>query len=134
MPISPLRIFGNEGRARSPERFVKSDGIRTSVRKLRLCQSALGMSRTRVERLFSAPFSVAWRTMFLRLFFEKGIGTVSQPYKLGGVNQRLSRRHKVARHSHCPLICPRLFRFICPRWGHEASYYVTRWTNCCGSL
>src|ERR1700704_6221265 len=91
MPISPLRIIGKYRRARSPERLVKSDGIRTSVRKLRLCQSALGMSRTRVERLFSAPFSVPSRTMFLRLFFEKGIGTAAQAYKLGRVNQRLSR-------------------------------------------
>src|SRR6478752_5402886 len=90
MPISPLRILGNCGRARSPERLVKSDGIRTSVRKFRLCQSALGISRTRVDRLFSAPSSAAWRTMFLRLFFEKGIGTLAQPYKLRGVNQRLS--------------------------------------------
>src|SRR3954462_9950065 len=91
-PISPLRIFGNWGRVRSPARLVKSEGIRTSVRKLRLCQSALGMSRTRVERLFSAPFSVAWRTTFLRLFFEKGIGTAPEAYNLAGVNQRLSRR------------------------------------------
>jgi hypothetical protein len=43
-----------------------------------------------VERLFSAPFWGASRTTFLRLFFEKGIGTVAQQYKLGGVNQRLS--------------------------------------------
>src|SRR5437764_9386139 len=85
MAISPLPIFGNCGRAWSPERLVKSDGIRTSVRKLRLCQSALGISRTRVERLFSAPFSADWRTTFLRLFFEKGIGTVAQAYKLGRV-------------------------------------------------
>src|SRR5438067_12809393 len=92
MPTSPLRIFGKCGRARSPERLVKSDGIRTSVRKLRLCQSALGMSRTRVERLFSAPLSVPWRTMFLRLFFEKGIGTLGQAYKLAEVNQSLSPR------------------------------------------
>src|SRR6476661_8342812 len=90
IPTSPFRIFGNCGRARSPERLVKRDGIRTSVRKLRLCQSALGMRRTRFERLFSAPSSAAWRTMFLRLFFEKGIGTLAQPYKLAGVNQRLS--------------------------------------------
>ena len=74
------------------ERLVKSEGMRTSVRKLRLCQSGLGFSRTRVERLFSAPFSVAWRTTFLRLFFEKGIGTGEQAYKLGRVNQNLSRR------------------------------------------
>src|ERR1700682_3567244 len=94
MPISPLRIFGNSGRAWSPERLVKSEGMRTSVRKLRLCQSALGISRTRVEGLFSAPFSVDWRTMFLLLFFEKGIGTVAQAYKLGRVNQRLSRQNR----------------------------------------
>jgi hypothetical protein len=52
-----------------------------------LCQSALGISRTRVERLISAPFSAACRTTFLRLFFEKGIGTVAQAYKLAGVKQ-----------------------------------------------
>src|SRR4051812_44554265 len=92
MPTSPLRIFGKCGRAGSPERLVKSEGIRTSVRKLRLCQSALGMRRTRVDRLFAAPSSDACRTTFLRLFFEKGIGTVAQTYKLGRVNQRLSPR------------------------------------------
>src|SRR5436190_13921650 len=92
MQTSPLRILGKWGRARSPERLVKSDGIRTSVRKLRLCQSALGISRTRVERLFSVLFCVAGRTTFLRLFFEKGIGTVAQAYKVEEVNQRLSRR------------------------------------------
>ena len=69
---------------------MKSEGIRTSVRKLRLCQSERGRSLTRVERLFSAPFSDAWRTTFLRLFFEKGIGTVAEAYKLGAVNQNLS--------------------------------------------
>src|SRR6476646_12162776 len=95
MPISPLRILGNCGCARSPERLVKSDGIRTSVRKLRLCQSAFGRSLMRVERLFSAPSSVAWRTIFLRLFFEKGIGTAAQAYKLVEVNQRLSRARTV---------------------------------------
>src|SRR6476620_11233488 len=72
-------------------RLRASDGIRTSVRKLRLCQSAFGRSLMRVERLFSAPSSVAWRTIFLRLFFEKGIGTAAQAYKLVEVNQRLSR-------------------------------------------
>ena len=51
-----------------------------------------GRSRTRVERLFLAPFSDAWRTTFLRLFFEKGIGTVTQAYKVGSVNQNLSGR------------------------------------------
>ena len=71
---------------------MKSDGMRTVVRKLRLCQSARGRSLMRVERLFFAPFSDAWRTTFLRLFFEKGIGTLAQAYKLGSVNQNLSRR------------------------------------------
>ena len=71
---------------------MKSEGMRTVVRKLRLCQSARGRSRMRVERLFFAPFSDAWRTMFLRLFFEKGIGTLAQAYYLGSVNQSLSRR------------------------------------------
>src|SRR5215212_4722968 len=91
-PTSPLQICGNCGRTWMPERLVKSDGIRTSVRKLRLCQSALGIRRTRVERLFSAPLSVGWRTTFLRLFFEKGIGTAREAYNLAEVNQRLSRQ------------------------------------------
>jgi hypothetical protein len=72
--------------------LVKSEGMRTLVRKLRLCQSGRGRSRTRVEGLFLAPFSDTWRTTFLRLFFEKGIGTVTQAYKVEAVNQNLSRR------------------------------------------
>jgi hypothetical protein len=71
---------------------VKSEGIRTVVRKLRLCQSERGRNFMRVERLFAAPFSEDWRTTFLRLFFEKGIGTVAQAYKRGSVNQNLSRQ------------------------------------------
>jgi hypothetical protein len=43
----------------------------------------------RVERLFAAPFSEDWRTTFLWLFLEKGIGTVAQAYKRGSVNQNL---------------------------------------------
>ena len=78
--------------AGSPERLVKSEGMRTVVRKLRLCQSGRGRNLMRVERLFSlALFSAAWRTTFLRLFFEKGIGTVAQAYKLESVNQNLLR-------------------------------------------
>ena len=60
------------------------------VRKLRLCQSAPGRSR-RAWSCSYRPFSDAW-TRFRRLFLEKGIGTGAQPYKLGRVNQNLSRR------------------------------------------
>src|SRR5256885_11683439 len=80
MQISPSRIFGNCGAIREPERLMKSDGIRTLVRKLRLCQSARGRSRTRVDRLAMAPSS-DWRTMFLRLFFGKRIGTTFKRYE-----------------------------------------------------
>src|ERR1700680_1653208 len=90
MQISPARIFGNCGCARSPERLMKSDGMRTLVRKLRLCQSGRGRKRTRVERLAAAPSSDSWRTTFLRLFFEKGIGTLAERYKLVWVNQSFS--------------------------------------------
>ena len=51
-----------------------------------------GRSFTRVERLFWAPFSDAWRTTFLRLFFEKGIGTFAERYKLVRVKQKVSCR------------------------------------------
>ena len=64
---------------------MKSEGIKTLVRKLRLCQSARGRKRTRVERL--APSSNSWRTTFLRLFFEKRIGTSAKAYKLAPVKQ-----------------------------------------------
>jgi hypothetical protein len=47
---------------------------------LRLCQSARGRSRTRVERSAIAP-SDDWRTTFLRLFFGKRIGTILEGYK-----------------------------------------------------
>src|SRR5437773_9585157 len=72
----PASTLGKSGRARSPERLVKSVGISTSVRKLRFLQSLPGRNRTRVERLSVAVSSEeAWRTMFLRLFLGKGIGT-----------------------------------------------------------
>ena len=60
MQISPCFSFGKSGRPPLPARFVKSEGMRTLVRKFRLCQSALGRSPTRVELLGAdAPFSVA---------------------------------------------------------------------------
>src|ERR1700730_6716884 len=80
MQISPSRIFGNCGAAGPPERLTKSDGIKTLVRKLRLCQSARGRSRTRVERFAVAPSSDGWRTTFRRLFFGKRIGTTPPRY------------------------------------------------------
>jgi len=43
-----------------------------------------------VERL--APSSNSWRTTFLRLFFEKRIGTSAKAYKLAPVKQNFSRR------------------------------------------
>ena len=81
MQISPSRIFGNCGAAGPPERFTKSDGIKTLVRKLRLCQSARGRSRTRVERFTGAPSRDVCRTMFRRLFFGNRIGTVLKGYE-----------------------------------------------------
>ena len=50
-----------------------------------------GSQPTRVERWFLAPFSDALMR-FRWLFLEKGIGTGQQAYKLGRVNQNLSRR------------------------------------------
>src|SRR5215471_18325082 len=78
MQISRSRIFGNCGGASPPDRFTKSDGIKTLVRKLRLCQSARGRSRTRVEcrtRGIAPSSRGDWRTMFRRLFFGKRIAT-----------------------------------------------------------
>src|SRR5215470_3814760 len=79
MQSSPSRIFGNLGGASPPDRFTKSDGMRTLVRKLRLCQSDRGRKRTRVEccsrGVASSPRD-DWRTIFRRLFFGKRIGTV----------------------------------------------------------
>src|SRR5260370_3410062 len=83
MQISPSRILGNCGGTYSPDRFTNSDGIKTLVRKLRLCQSDRGRSRTRVEchpaGTGGSP-SGAWRTIFRRFFFGKRIDTVFQPY------------------------------------------------------
>ena len=62
------------------------------MRKLRLCQSGDGRNRTRVERLLPAPSPDAWRTMFLRLFFEKRMGTIERAYKLTWVKQKLLHR------------------------------------------
>src|SRR5215510_4792491 len=79
MQISPSRIFGNCGGASLPARFTKSDGIKTLVRKLRLCQSGRGRKRTRVEcrtRGTGASSPDVWRTIFRRLFFGKRIATV----------------------------------------------------------
>src|SRR6516225_699619 len=78
MQISPSRIFGNCGGTYSPDRFTKSDGIKTLVKKFRLCQSDRGRNRTRVECRPCAGLSssAAWRTIFRRFFFGKRIGTV----------------------------------------------------------
>src|SRR5215510_1796584 len=84
MQISPSRTFGNCGGTYSPDRFTNSDGIKTLVRKLRLCQSERGRSRTRVEcRPAGTEESSrgAWRTMFRRFFFGKRIGTVLERYE-----------------------------------------------------
>ena len=81
--------FGNCGGVWPPERLTKSEGIRTLVRKLRLCQSARGRNRTRVERFVGAPSRDVWRTTFRRLFFEKRIGTFAQAYKLAPAKQNL---------------------------------------------
>ena len=78
MQNSPGNTFGNAGTAWLPWRFVNNDGIRTLVRKFRLCQSRRGRSRTRVELFVCAPLSEDWRTTFLRLFFAKGIGTAAR--------------------------------------------------------
>src|SRR5436309_2243663 len=74
MQISSWWIFGNFGGTCPPDRFTKSDGIRTLVRKLRLCQSGRGRKRTRVEccpRGTGPSSRDDWRTIFRRLFFGK---------------------------------------------------------------
>src|ERR1700716_1683772 len=86
MPIWPGCTLGNNGRARAPERFVKSVGIQTLVMKLRLVQSVPGRSFTRVD--FFAPPEEVWRTI-LR-FLEKGFGTGQRRYKRGRSNQPLT--------------------------------------------
>src|SRR5437763_4214023 len=73
------RIFGKRGIVLSPERLVKRDGMRTSAKKFRRCQSLPSLRVTRVDFFVPAP-SAACRTT--RVFFEKGIGTRSEPYKL----------------------------------------------------
>src|SRR5215471_5121222 len=83
MHISPSRIVGNCGGTYSPDRLTNSDGIKTLVRKLRLCQSDRGRSRTRVECRRGTGVSVcgAWRTIFRRFFFGKRIGTALEAYE-----------------------------------------------------
>jgi hypothetical protein len=72
--------------------LTKRDGIKTLVRKLRLCQSARGRKRTRVEcRTRGAGPSSRddSRTIFRRLFFGKRIatlfGTILDSYKVESV-------------------------------------------------
>ena len=88
MQIWPGCTFGKSGRARAPERLVKSDGIQTLVMKLRLVQSLPGRSFTRFD--FFAPPCCAWRTIFR--FLEKGFGTVEERYERGRLNQTLTCR------------------------------------------
>src|SRR6266496_366095 len=91
MQISPSRIFGNCGAAGPPERLTKREGIRTLVRKLRLCQSARGRSRTRVERFAVVPSPETWRMILRRLLFGKRIGTLARAYRLAPAKQNLLR-------------------------------------------
>ena len=86
MQIWPGSTFGNNGRARAPERFVNSVGIQTLVMKLRFVQSLPGRNLTRVD--FFAPACGAWRTIFR--FLENGFGTVEERYKRGELNQTLT--------------------------------------------
>src|SRR5213592_2374075 len=99
MQTSPSRIFGNCGAARPPERFVKSEGIKTLVRKLRLCQSARGRSRTRVEsrsRRRGAPSRDVWRTMFRRLFLGKRSATLVDDIGAISASKTLKGRRKLS--------------------------------------
>src|SRR6476619_4362814 len=86
MQNSPGRILGKRGAARLPERLVKRDGMRTSAKKFRRCQSLPSLRVTRVDFFVTAP-SAACRTT--RIFFEKGIGTRWEPYKLVSTVQKL---------------------------------------------
>src|SRR5437879_1905671 len=88
MQIWPGCTLGKSGRARAPERLVKSDGIQTLVMKLRLVQSLPGRSFTRFD--FFAPPCSGWRTIFR--FLEKGFGTVERRYERGRLNQTLTCR------------------------------------------
>src|SRR2546430_16477649 len=92
MQIWPGCTLGKSGRARAPERLVKSDGIQTLVMKLRLVQSLPGRSFTRFD--FFAPPCSGWRTIFR--FLEKGFGTVERRYERGRVNQTLTCREVAA--------------------------------------
>src|SRR5213078_1929013 len=89
MHNSPGRISGKRGTARSPERLVKRDGMRTSAKKFRRCQSLPGLRVTRVDFFVAAP-SAACRTTCV--FFEKGIGTRQEQYKLASTVQKLLPR------------------------------------------
>src|SRR4029450_2162891 len=70
---------------------MKREGIRTLVRKLRLCQSARGRNRTRVERFAVAPSPDAWRMILRRLLFGKRIGTFAKAYRVAPAKQNLLR-------------------------------------------
>src|SRR4029077_5295829 len=83
MQIWPGCTFGKSGRARVPDRLVKSDGIQTLVMKLRFVQSLPGRSLTRFDFLGS-PVEV-WRTI-LR-FLEKGFGTAPNHISRADSNQ-----------------------------------------------
>lgn len=83
MQIWPGCTFGKSGRARAPERFVKSVGIQTLVMKFRFVHSLPGRNLTRVD--FFAPLWDAWRTIFR--FLENGFGTVEERYKRRELNQ-----------------------------------------------
>ncbi len=97
MQISPGPTFGKRVRVRSPERLVKSEGIRTSVMKLRLCQSTPGFRPTRVADGFFVPLAAPVRTTLVRFFREKGVGTVGQRYKLTRVKQSVWRPRRMTR-------------------------------------
>src|SRR6266480_2605041 len=101
MHSSPSRTLGNCGGAGPPERFTKSEGISTLVRKLRLCQSARGRSRTRVERFTGAPSRDVWRTMFLRLLFGKRIGTLLKGYETVKKVKSVKKVTKSSRPATC---------------------------------
>src|SRR4029450_9044466 len=70
---------------------MKSEGIRTLVRKLRLCQSARGRNRTRVERFAVAPSTDCWRMILRGLLFGKRIGAFARAYRLTSAKQNLLR-------------------------------------------
>lgn len=90
MQISPGLMRGKDGSARSPARLVKSEGNKTLVKKFRRRHADPGFNPTRVDRVGSAPFAVAfWTTL---RFLEKGVGTSREPYNLALVKQKVSAR------------------------------------------